>query len=72
MYQAERKQEIAHAMGVPVRSLDLYYAAWAAIREAYDRSEAQAHLFGDLPLNVAACVGDRVGREPCINVGTQH
>lgn len=39
MYQQNRKQEIAHAMDVPVRSLDLYYAAWAAIREAYDRGD---------------------------------
>ena len=39
MYQQDRKIEIARAMDVPIKSVDLYYAAWAAIREAFDRGD---------------------------------
>ena len=35
VYQEKLKKEIANAMDVPAESLDLYHAAWAAIREAY-------------------------------------
>ena len=39
MYQEQKKIEVAKAMGVPVKSVDLRYAFWAAIREAYDHED---------------------------------
>lgn len=38
-YQIDRKHEVAEAMDVPLQEVDLFYAAWAAIRDAYDRRD---------------------------------
>lgn len=39
MYQAEEKHSVAKAMDVPFESVNLYYAAWAAIRDAFARGD---------------------------------
>ena len=39
MYQHERKLEISKAMDVSIESVDLHFALWSAIRDAYDRKD---------------------------------